>query len=124
MPPPEPHDQFLEGRSADERELISALRATIRAEAPGLAEAIRFGALSFFHPDAHYGSIGGNVCMIECRDGAVRLSFIHGADLADPHAVLRGNAKAKRYVEISSLRAARAPALRELVRDSAARPMP
>lgn len=100
--------------------IVRQLRRKIIAVVPEATEAIKFRAISYFFGDAAFGSIGGNICMIETRDEQVRLSFIHGATLTDPHGLLRGAGKAKRYVPIVSREAAADPRLAELVRESAA----
>jgi hypothetical protein len=101
------------------------LRRMIRRCAPAAIEAIRFHALCYVRPGEAYGAIGGNVCMIEARPGGVRLSFLHGASLPDPHRMLEGDAKAKRYVEIRSTADLERGALRALIRAAVAhRPAP
>jgi hypothetical protein len=57
--------------------------------------------------------------MIEARRTGVRLSFIHGSKLDDPTGVLCGRAKAKRYVDVGSMAAARDPAIAALIRCAA-----
>jgi hypothetical protein len=39
--------------------------------APSASEAVKFNGLSYFHDDAPYRSIGGNICVIEIRDAKV-----------------------------------------------------
>ena len=57
--------EFLEGRSAAAAEIVLALREMVLGEAPGVSEGVRFGALAYFWAGAEFGSIGGNVCLIE-----------------------------------------------------------
>ena len=83
--------------------IATALRKTILSLVPHSCEALKFNCLSYYHGGAPYESIGGNICMIEIRDGEVSLSFIHGAELPDPHHLLRGGGKAKRSMPIESL---------------------
>ncbi len=102
------------------RKIAASLRSVILQQAPGVDEAIKFGAVCYFQAGMRFGSIGGNFCMIEQKDGELRLSFIHGASLPDPSGLLRGKALAKRFVPIDSVRDARSPHLAELIRSSAA----
>lgn len=112
--------RFLASCGGATREIVHALRSTVLKTAPEVDEAIRFDALCCFRPNQAFGAIGGNVCMIECRDERVALSFIHGARLPDPEGLLIGKARAKRRVPITSVREARAPSLRRLIRAAAA----
>lgn len=72
------------------------LRDLVLDAAPGVGESIKFSSLCYSVPDAPFGVIGGNVCMISVRDGGVSLGFIQGAELPDPAGLLTGSAKAKR----------------------------
>jgi hypothetical protein len=44
--------------------------------------------------------VKGAICQIVARDGMIRLDFIHGIRLQDPHRLLRGSGISKRYVPI------------------------
>lgn len=101
------------------RRIVDALRTTILKAAPEAHEAIRFRVLCYFHADSFFGSIGGNICMIETKPNGVLLSFIHGVLLPDPACLLFGTAKSKRFVRITSVDDARRPALSALVRAAA-----
>lgn len=93
-------DTLLERYAPATRRRVLALRNLILRLAPEAAEGVRFGCLCYFRAGAQYGSIGGNVCMIEVRGAEVRLAFIQGASLADPERLLEGRAKAKRSMPI------------------------
>jgi hypothetical protein len=82
---------------------------------------MKFRCPCYWRPGAFFGSIGGNICVIEVKRAKVILSFILGANLPDPHQLLRGIAKNKRFVPIPTLGAARDPRLAKLIRASAAR---
>ncbi len=100
------------------------MRSAILKIAPDAAEAVRFGVLCYYHADAWFGAIGGNICMIEVksrlkRDGGGRgavLSFIHGALLPDPKGILRGKGKTKRFVLIPDVSTATSPPVKSLIR--------
>jgi hypothetical protein len=106
--------------SVQVRRVARALRGAVLRAAPTAAEAIKFRALCYFHADAWFGAIGGNICMIEVKRGSVLLSFVHGAGLPDPGGLLRGGGKAKRFVPVPDAELARSPAIRALVRAAAA----
>ena len=105
----------LHKHDASARKLALQLRALVLQTVPQAAESVKFGSLAYSRPGEPFGCIGGNICMIEVRGDRVRLSFIHGASLADPRGLLLGRAKAKRFVEIRSLSDLRRPGLRALI---------
>jgi len=107
---------FLKRWPADLVDIVLALRDVVRAAAPKATEAVKFQSLCYFKPDASFGSIGGNVCMISVRRGVVYLSFLHGAGLPDPQRLLTGTAKAKREIKIDTTAVIRHPAIRDLIR--------
>ncbi len=128
MPPPRlSADQLRDHlllETVQTRRLVRHLRQVVLRAAPQAAEAIKFGALSYFHAEAPFGSIGGNICMIDVKRGKVTLGFILGADLADPHGLLQGGGKSKRFVPIADLQSASDPRLVDLIQDSAERSRP
>jgi hypothetical protein len=101
------------------RRIAMALRDTVLENAPGVAETLLWGALSYHRP-AVGGRVKGAVCSIDCKRGEVRLAFIHGIRLSDPTRMLGGKGISKRGVLVDTIEAARAPALATLVREAAA----
>jgi hypothetical protein len=97
-------------------DLVLELRDLVCEVAPSVTEAIKFGRLSYFKPGQPYGSIGGNVCMIAWREDCVHLAFIHGAALPDPEQLLKGDAKAKRFIEIRSSADIHQPTVKRLIK--------
>jgi hypothetical protein len=110
---------FLDTVAREHRGIVLKLRRVVRHCAPGAAEATRFHSLCYFRPSRPFGAIGGNICMIEADGRGVRLSFIHGASLPDPCTLLRGKAKAKRFVPIRSAGDSRREEVRDLIRAAA-----
>ncbi len=106
--------------SPEVRRVVRALRRMVLSEAPGAAEGVRFHCLCYFDAKAPFGAIGGNVCMIEFRNGEVALSFLHGAALRDPHELLRGSGKSKRFIPAPDAAVAKDARVRALVRQAAA----
>ncbi len=100
------------------RSLGAAARRLVLEMEPALAERIAFGVLCYYKPDRPYGVIGGHVCSLDERDGALRLGFVHGASLPDPEGLLEGTAKAARHLAVPDAGALRSPAIRALIRSS------
>lgn len=100
------------------RRLGTTARRLVLELEPELAEKIAFRALCYYKPGRPYGVIGGHVCSLDERDGALRLGFIHGASLPDPEGLLEGSAKAARHAVIRDAAALRSPAVRALIRAS------
>jgi len=96
-----------------------ALRRVVLKAAPAASEKIAFNSLVYYRAGAEYGVIGGNVCGIGVHKGALKLGFIHGAFLPDPHGLLQGKAKAKRHVDISKKSDIHREALRALIKAAA-----
>ncbi len=101
-------------------DLVLELREVVLAAAPETVEAIKFNALCYYKPDEPFGSIGGNVCMISARHDFARLGFIHGASLPDPDHLLKGTAKAKRYIDLRSSRDLRRGPIKKLIQAAVA----
>lgn len=108
------------GEPAKSHRTVRALRRTVLSAAPMASEAIRFRVLCYYHADAYFGAIGGNICMIEVKKGRVLLSFIHGSLLEDPGSRLTGTGKFKRFARVDSPGDAEDPAIRALVTRAAA----
>ena len=96
--------------------MVLALRELVRDVAPDAVEDIKFNTLCYYKPGHPFGSIGGNICMISWKGDRALLSFIHGAQLPDPHHLLQGRAKAKRFVELRGLMDVPRTALEDLIR--------
>ena len=107
---------LLDEWSDDQADLALKLRALVLDVGPSLSETIAFNSLCYSKTGAPFGKIGGNVCLISRRGDVVRLGFIHGAALGDPHNLLHGSAKAKRHVEIRNAKDIRRRALGALIR--------
>ena len=112
--------EHLRGESSAARRTVLALRRTILATAPLAAESIKFHVLAYYHDDAFFKSIGGNICMIEVKKGKVILSFIRGAGLPDPAGLMYGSGKHKRFVEVADAAFAATTEVAALIRAAAA----
>jgi hypothetical protein len=107
-------ENFLKFTSPHLQEIVLELRNIIFSVAPDAAEVVRWGGLSYFH-EGHGGIVSAGICQIEIHKELVRLAFIHGAFLLDPHKLLCGTQKAKRYIEIDSYDNAPWDDLKELI---------
>ena len=104
----------------DARALARAVRDLVLDLAPQLDETIAFGAPAYVKSGSPYGVVGGHVCQLEAKGGALRLAFLHGASLEDPEGLLQGTAKAKRYVELATPADVKRPAVLALLRAAVA----
>jgi hypothetical protein len=107
-------ENFLKFAPPQLQEIALELRNIIFSVAPDAAEVVPWGDLSYFH-EGRGGIISAGICQIEIRKNHVRLAFIHGAFLPDPHKLLRGTQKAKRFIEIDSYDDAPWDDLKELI---------
>ena len=114
------HDvqHFLDGLAPELREIVVALRSAIARVIPTAEETVVWGALSYHRPWVG-GRVKGAVCQIVTKRGTVRLDFIHGADLEDPHNLLQGTRLAKRFVPIRSVVDAERAEITDLIEKAA-----
>jgi len=96
------------------QEIVLELRNIIVSVAPDATEVVPWGDLSYFH-EGRGGIVSAGICQIEIRKDHVRLAFIHGAFLPDPHKLLHGTQKYKRFIEIESYDNAPWDDLKELI---------
>jgi hypothetical protein len=106
---------FLARLPRGQREVVEALRQTIRRVVPETAETVLWGSLSYHRPSIG-GRIKGAVCLITPKEDCVHLGFIHGAALADPLRLLRGSGKAKRFLPVQGVADAERQAVRDLLK--------
>jgi hypothetical protein len=110
---------FLARVPPQQRQIVEALRRLILQVVPETAETVFWDSLSY-HRTSFGGRIKGAVCLITPKAECVHLGFIHGASLADPHHLLRGSGKAKRFVPIRSVMDADRQVLGGLIKAAAA----
>ena len=111
-------EQFVESLDPDEQVIVRALRAVVRRLVPDAVESVVWGCLSYHRPLLG-GRVKGAVCQIVPRNGGIRLDFIHGIRLSDPHRLLQGSRVSKRYVPIPSAEYAMRPDIVALVHEAA-----
>jgi hypothetical protein len=110
---------FLESLPGSDRALVVALRRVIRRAVPQAEESLLWGGLSHHRPHVG-GRVKGAVCQIGVKNGQVRLDFIHGVRLADPHGLLQGDRLSKRFIPISTVEEAKRLEVEMLIREASA----
>jgi hypothetical protein len=111
-------ETFLSYTPPHLHDIVLELRNIIASVAPDAAEVVRWGGLSYFH-EGRRGIVSAGICQIGLGEDHIRLEFIHGAFLPDPHNLLHGMQKAKRFVRIESYEDAPWEQLKELIAVSA-----
>lgn len=112
-------DRFLIDQPPQVRAIARVLRSAVLRAVPTASEAFKFRVPCYFRADAYFGSIGGNICMIEIKKRVVVLSFILGAKVHDPHRLLFGTSKNKRFLCIPDAAFARSTPVAKLVQSAA-----
>lgn len=107
-------EAFLQHTPAHLQEIVLELRNVIASVASDAVEVVRWGGLSYFHA-GRGGIVSAGICQIGIHENYVRLDFIHGAFLSDPHHLLEGTQKAKRFVKIQSYETAPWEQMKELI---------
>jgi len=112
-------ERFLDRKLEALKDIVLELRNLIVEIAPHATEKILWGGLSYY--DAKRGGpVKGGICQIEIHADHVRLSFLHGAFLADPQGLLQGDRVAKRYIRLEAYESVTWEALEELLRAAVA----
>jgi hypothetical protein len=111
-------ETFLQHTPAHLQDIVLELRNIITSVAPDAVEVVRWGGLSYFH-EGRGGIVSAGICQIGIHENYIRLDFIHGTFLPDPHNLLVGTQKAKRFVRIETFEDAPWEYLKELIADSA-----
>jgi hypothetical protein len=101
------------------RELVLTVRRVVRATIPQAEESLLWGGPSYHRPQVG-GRVKGAVCQIGAKRGKVRIEFIHGVRLADPHGLLQGDRVSKRFVPIETSADAERLEVAALIREAAA----
>jgi len=112
-------ERFLDRKPDSLKDIVFELRNLVAEIAPQATEKILWGGLSYYDA-SRGGPVKAGICQIEIHANHVRLSFIHGALIADPQGLLQGEQKAKRYVRLQAYESVPWEALGELIQASAA----
>lgn len=111
-------DIVLEGVPGELRDIVQELRSLIASAAPQATEVVRWRGLVYYDAERG-GPVSAGICVIKTLEHEVQLGFIHGAFLPDPHKLLKGDRKAKRFLSLRSYEDAPWEALKELIAASA-----
>ena len=98
-------------------EIINEIRSMIAEIAPDAVERIHSKGTSYFHA-GRGGPVSAGICQIVLKRDHVRLAFIHGAFLPDPHKLLQGTPKYKKFVPIYSFENTEWDVLKDLITNS------
>ena len=110
---PDPVEEFFASYPPGVQAISRTLRSMVRA---GMPQAIELLHASQNHIGySHTASPRDTVCYICPMRDYVRLGFMYGGHLADPHEMLVGTGKRLRHVKIRTAQAAGDPALAQLV---------
>jgi len=105
---------FLQHTPLHLQEIVLELRNIIAEVTPDAVEAVRWGGLSYYH-EGRGGLSARGFGQIGIHKDHVRLAFIHGVFLPDPHSLLEGTQKYKRFVRLESYDDAPWDVLKQLV---------
>jgi hypothetical protein len=108
---------FLQHTPAPLQDIVFELRNIIAEVAPDAVEVIRWGGLSYFHK-GRGGVVSASICQVAIFEDHIGLGLLHGAYLSDPHHLLEGTQKAKRYAWIWSYDEAPWDDLKQLIEES------
>ncbi len=92
---------FLQRTPLHLQEIVLELRNIIVSTVPDATEVVRWGGLSYYH-EGRGGIVSAGICQIGIHKDHIRLAFIHGAFLPDPHNLLEGIQKYKRFIKLES----------------------
>ena len=109
---------FLQHKPVSLQDIVFELRNVIAEVNPDAVEVIRWNGLSYFHA-GRGGIVSAGICQIGIHEDHIRLAFIHGVFLSDPHHLLEGSQKAKRYIKIKCFEDAPWEYLKQIIQESA-----
>ena len=89
-------DAYIQSLPADKGEIVTALRALVRAAAPKASESIKWAQPVY--------EVSGPVVWIKAHKQHVNVGFWRGAELPDPQGLLEGDGDRMRHVKLTSLK--------------------
>lgn len=112
------HFQYI---SPQLMEIVFELRNIIASIQPEASETMHRRGLTYFDA-ARGGHVSAGICQINVYKDHIRLAFIHGAFLPDPHhlLVMEGERKAKRFIPLEKYENVPWEQLSDLIKASAA----
>jgi len=111
-------ERFIEKRlqqiSPELRDIVLEIRNIVASVAPQATERQHSRGFSYYDKDRG-GPVSAGICQIGIFNDHIRLGFIHGAFLPDPHGLLVGEPKYKKHVRIYNYEQAPWDYLRQLI---------
>ncbi len=107
-------DRFLQQVPPHLQDVVIELRNIIASVAPGVTEVTHRKGFSYYFKERG-GPVSAGLCQISIHEDHVRLAFIHGVFLPNPHGLLEGDPQYKRFVRIQSYEDAPWEDLKELI---------
>jgi hypothetical protein len=107
-------ETFLQRIPSPLQDIVFELRNIIATVAPTATEVILWKGINYYFKERG-GPVSAGICQINALEDHVRLGFIHGSYLPDPHGLLEGDRKVKRFVRIISYESAPWDDLRNLI---------
>ena len=107
-------ESILEGRPPELRDIVLEIRNIVAEVAPGATETYRKYYFNYYYAKKG-GPVSAGVCQVGLFDDMVRLAFLHGAFLPDPHGLLTGDRLAKRWIDLYAYDQVPWQAVRQLI---------
>jgi len=107
-------ETFLQRIPSPLQDIVFELRNIIATVAPTATEVTLWKGINYYFKERG-GPISAGICQINVLENHVRLGFIHGIYLPDPHGLLEGDRKVKRFVRLISYESAPWDDLRNLI---------
>lgn len=114
-------DKLLAAKSDWRGQVLAEVRALIKAALPEVVEEVKW--VKPTNPDGvPVWSLGGILCTGECYKAKVKLTFAHGAALADPAGLFNAgfDGKVRRAIDITEGEALDGDAFKALMQEAAA----
>ena len=105
-------EEFLSSFPEEIRRMSLELRNVARKAMPRAHEFLYYDAINYSLNDSPLGRI----CYISPMEKYVSFGFMFGVRLDDQHHLLEGGGKRARHVKIRTLKEAKSPALKDLVK--------
>lgn len=86
--------QDLQLTHADLRDVVEAVRATVRAVAPDATEKMMYGGILFSAPR--------QFCGVFAYSAHVSVEFGQGAEMKDTHGMLEGSGRFRRHIKLQN----------------------
>jgi len=96
--------------TADQAEIVTALRQLIRAAAPAATESLKWGQPVYEE--------NGPFAYIKPSKNHVTFGFWRGAELADPKSMLEGDGDRMKHIKLASLKDIRKAELQKFVKEA------